>query len=256
MKHCIFIYSDYVSGKRIGYHLQDTDGLILIKNTKKLEEELKKENPDIKCGVYFLKTESDTWDSVIEKDSFFKDVKIIKSKKNFFKHIENNEHLKKDDEKDIFNIIDSNQEDILSKISLISRRENLKLTKYELEDLELKDLKKFQLEIKNSIEKKEEILEKIKLLIPTFILTKEFFKVIEIINKNTILSIDEVNKKNFSEIYTYKLRLKEIDDILDHYMKIIKELLNSEAKSAKLVKEFIKKTEENKKNLQLNNTKK
>ena len=23
MKHCVFVYSDYVSGKRIGYHIQN-----------------------------------------------------------------------------------------------------------------------------------------------------------------------------------------------------------------------------------------
>ena len=120
--------------------------------------------------------------------------------------------------------------------------------KYELEDFDLKNLAKLQKDIENTILVRKELLEKIKILIPTFILTKEFFKTIEIINKSTLYSINKMKKENFSEIYLRRLKLKEVDTEISQYMEIVKNLYASEAKSAKYLKTFIEKNEKNKEN--------
>ena len=77
--HYIIIYSDYSCGKRIGYHIQDTENK--TQEVIKVINKLKKENSKLNFGLHFLQTEAETWASVIESDSFFKDIYITSSLK-------------------------------------------------------------------------------------------------------------------------------------------------------------------------------
>jgi len=89
--HFIAIASYYEGGTRIGWHYSSNDSLdkTVIQNfLEKSKEMLGK----IDFGIHKLTTDSVSWESVYEKDSFFKDVYIAKSADDFL------QLLKKDKE--------------------------------------------------------------------------------------------------------------------------------------------------------------
>lgn len=80
--HFVAILSHYKEGMRIGWHYS---------NECKLDKEVlqtflsrvKKKCGDIHLGIHKLSTESVTWESVVEKDSFFSDIIVTTSGEKF-----------------------------------------------------------------------------------------------------------------------------------------------------------------------------
>ena len=80
--HFIAISSYYSAGLRIGWHYSSDD--ILDKNIiSDFLEASHKKLGKVEYGVHKLTTDSKKWSSVVEKDSFFADVLIIKNKEQF-----------------------------------------------------------------------------------------------------------------------------------------------------------------------------
>ncbi|MDT2265877.1 hypothetical protein P7H12_23010 [Paenibacillus larvae] len=71
--HFVAIMSNYVKGMRIGWHylLQRGNLIALIKQFMSRVEE---KYSDAQLGIHKIATDSVTWRSVVEKDSFFEDV--------------------------------------------------------------------------------------------------------------------------------------------------------------------------------------
>src|SRR5699024_1168643 len=80
--HFIAISSYYREGKRIGWHYASDDKLSKEVISVFLRES-KERLGEIDFSIHKLITESTEWESVVEKDSFFADVFIIKDKKKF-----------------------------------------------------------------------------------------------------------------------------------------------------------------------------
>lgn len=80
--HFIAISSDYTSGIRIGWHYADEKRL----DTEKIKQftiKVKERCGDIPLAIHKLSTESVAWESVVKKDSFFKDVFITEDMDEF-----------------------------------------------------------------------------------------------------------------------------------------------------------------------------
>lgn len=71
--HYVVIGSSYEKGTRLGYHESQSTPIDsdLIKKTL---SKIRKETGRSDFGIHMIITDSPTWESVIEKDSFFKDV--------------------------------------------------------------------------------------------------------------------------------------------------------------------------------------
>lgn len=80
--HFIAISSYYREGKRIGWHYASDDKLSKEVISAFLRES-KERLGEIDFSIHKLITESTEWKSVVEKDSFFADVFIIKDKEKF-----------------------------------------------------------------------------------------------------------------------------------------------------------------------------
>lgn len=93
--HYVIIYSDYNEGRRIGYHIKDTKNK--IQEVTAAINKLKKEDPKLNFGLHFLQTESETWASVVESDSFFKDIYIAETLKELKKMIKKSLIIDNDD---------------------------------------------------------------------------------------------------------------------------------------------------------------
>ncbi|CAM3813282.1 MULTISPECIES: Panacea domain-containing protein [Paenibacillus] len=83
--HFVAILSDYTEGRRIGWHYASED---------KLDRDVIREFMEAveacghtQLGIHKLSTDSIKWSSVVEKDSFFKDVLITKDKNAFLKQV-------------------------------------------------------------------------------------------------------------------------------------------------------------------------
>lgn len=89
--HFVAVYSDYVAGKRYGWHYRSTGKL----EKGKIQLFMKKVEQigDIKLGIHKLSTESKSWESVVKKDSFFEDVIITDKMKTFIKQITSSKEL-------------------------------------------------------------------------------------------------------------------------------------------------------------------
>lgn len=233
MRHCIFIFSDYISGERIGYHIQNSDGQAIIDQMSKLEEKLKKENPGLKYGVYFLQTEEKGWENVVRTDNFFEGV-VVKTKNDFLKAIEKNKFLKNDEDINIKGTLNSSENNnILGKISLISRKENLDLEKYGIKNFEkLEDLESLKEEMKKEIIKKEIVLQNIQTLLKLHgiyeeVHSKKINKRIYLMKLHTKLQIEKVKKRKLNDIYVYALQLDTLNQIIKMYTTIVENFSNN-----------------------------
>ena len=84
--HYIIMSSSYSEGKRIAldYIVDDESYLILKEVISKITKECGK---DVSISTHFIQTDSKSWDSIVDKDYFFKDVDVIDTIENFIKLI-------------------------------------------------------------------------------------------------------------------------------------------------------------------------
>lgn len=80
-KHFIAVSSLYSKGIRVAWHYssRSLDPLVI----QNFLNSIKKKFGDIQLGIHRLVTNSPDWDSVSEKDAYFKDVVVIKSADDF-----------------------------------------------------------------------------------------------------------------------------------------------------------------------------
>lgn len=90
-QHIIVISSSYRIGKRIAWHYADSEisASVLKELEKKTKEKLTK--PDY--SIHKLSTESITWKSVVEKDSFFESIEVYKDLDDFLSEIKKNKQV-------------------------------------------------------------------------------------------------------------------------------------------------------------------
>lgn len=91
--HYIIMSSSYSKGKRIAL-----DNLLKEKDYEKLrnivQDIVKECGRDVSLSTHFIQTDSESFESVIEKDPFFKGVEVIESKEEFIKLIKKDRTLK------------------------------------------------------------------------------------------------------------------------------------------------------------------
>lgn len=94
--HFIAIASDYEGGRRIGWHYASNE---IIK--KEVIQDFLNQSEDslgsVDFGIHKLSTDSTSWLSVIEKDSFFEDVYIIEDVKTFLDILSSDRSLQASD---------------------------------------------------------------------------------------------------------------------------------------------------------------
>ncbi|EOD87865.1 hypothetical protein UCY_01452 [Enterococcus faecalis EnGen0252] len=90
--HFIAIANYYTGGFRIGWHYASNDNLDKAVIQDFLSESNKRFS-NSEYGVHKLLTNSISWDSVVEKDSFFKDVIVIEEKEAFFDMLESDKKI-------------------------------------------------------------------------------------------------------------------------------------------------------------------
>lgn len=91
--HYIIISSSYSKGKRIALSnlVKEKDYLELKRIVQDIIEKCGK---DVSLSTHFVQTDSESWESVIEKDHFFKGVEVIESKEKFIKLIQQDRTLR------------------------------------------------------------------------------------------------------------------------------------------------------------------
>lgn len=103
--HNIFITNSFKDGRRIGYDLvlpqenikNDTVKEVDKKVTDFISEIFNEAGKDAVVTAHSIITESTKWKSVVKKDSFFKDIKIVEDKNAFIQYVKCNNHLTKSD---------------------------------------------------------------------------------------------------------------------------------------------------------------
>lgn len=91
--HYIIMSSSYSKGKRIALSnlVKEKDYLELKEILKDITEKCGK---DVSISTHFVQTDSESWESVVKKDHFFKDVEVIDTKEKFIKLIKKDRTLK------------------------------------------------------------------------------------------------------------------------------------------------------------------
>lgn len=84
-KHFIAIASLYTKGIRVAFHYssEKIDPVVV----QGFLSNLKKKHGDVKLGIHKIVTDSPEWESVIESDSYFKGVIVVKNQEEFVKFI-------------------------------------------------------------------------------------------------------------------------------------------------------------------------
>lgn len=91
--HFIAILSDFAGGRRFGWHYSSEEKL----DTKIIEtfmRRVKEECGDVQYGIHKITTEHVSWESVVERDSFFADVIVTDSMDDFIRVTSNDRQLK------------------------------------------------------------------------------------------------------------------------------------------------------------------
>lgn len=88
IKHLIILGSSYSTGERIGLHYAGTNMAKYEKQYQKLEQKY-----SYFLSFHLVETPSDSWESVINKDAFFKNVKLIPNTRLFAKLIDKNKEI-------------------------------------------------------------------------------------------------------------------------------------------------------------------
>ncbi|MGL5797156.1 MAG: hypothetical protein ACRCYT_03025, partial [Cetobacterium sp.] len=211
-RHYIFIFSDYNSGKRIGYHVEEDNSQKFLIEAKKMKDELKSKYTNAKYGVYFLTTKDCGWEAVKKYDGFYEDIEVV-GKKKFFDSIENNYFLKEKEEVNIKNADSYDEKDFLGKISLISRKENLQDGFFQNMD-NLKDIDKLKVDLeKELLELRDKLSEakKISKLIKKddkydTPLNRHIDFEMNLLNKE----LEEIRGKKLHQLYNLKVNIKKM----------------------------------------------
>lgn len=90
--HFVAISSDYINGKRIGWHYSSKERLdkeIIQVFLRKFSDRV----GDLHLGIHKLSTDSEEWESVVKKDSFFADVIITKNMDQFIDQVSSSKEL-------------------------------------------------------------------------------------------------------------------------------------------------------------------
>ncbi|MGL5357262.1 MAG: hypothetical protein ACRDAQ_12100 [Cetobacterium sp.] len=211
-RHYIFIFSDYNSGKRIGYHVEEDNSQKFLIEAKKMKDELKSKYTNAKYGVYFLTTKDCGWEAVKKYDGFYEDIEVV-GKKKFFDSIENNYFLKEKEEVNIKNADSYDEKDFLGKISLISRKENLQDNFFQNMD-NLKDIDKLKVDLeKELLELRDKLSEakKISKLIKKddkydTPLNRHIDFEMNLLNKE----LEEIRGKKLHQLYNLKVNIKKM----------------------------------------------
>ncbi len=85
--HYIIMSSSYSEGKRIALDYAIDDEVEYIQLKTILSKITEKCGKDVSISTHFVQTDSKNWSSVVEKDYFFKDVKVIDTVGQFIKLI-------------------------------------------------------------------------------------------------------------------------------------------------------------------------
>lgn len=210
-RHYIFVFSDYNSGKRIGYHIEENNSQKFLIEAKKMKNELKNKYNHAKYGIYFLTTKNCGWNAVKEYDGFYEDIQVV-GKKKFFDSIKKNYFLKEKEEENIKNATSYNEKDFLGKISLISRKGNLQdgfLQNMEnLKDIDKlkEDLEKELIELRDKLSEVKKISKLIKkddkFDTP---LNRHIDFEISLLNKE----LDEIKGKKLHQLYDLKVNIEK-----------------------------------------------
>lgn len=91
--HFIAVMSHYEEGQRIGWHYASDDKLdkdYIDSFFKKIEEKC----GPVQLGIHKLSTQDKSWNSVVEKDSFFKDIAISSDMESFISALSADRKLK------------------------------------------------------------------------------------------------------------------------------------------------------------------
>ncbi len=91
--HYIIMSSSYSKGKRIALSnlVKEKDYLELREIVQDITSKCGK---DVSLSTHFVQTDSESWESVVEKDHFFKGVEVIESKEKFIELIQKDRTLK------------------------------------------------------------------------------------------------------------------------------------------------------------------
>ncbi|MCC3358962.1 Panacea domain-containing protein [Bacillus sp. REN16] len=90
--HYIIIVSDYAGGRRVGWHYS-SDARLDKDYIETSLKKVKKYCGPVQYGIHKLSTDSTDWDSVVEKDSFFKDIFVTQDIDRFIEVILNDQEL-------------------------------------------------------------------------------------------------------------------------------------------------------------------
>lgn len=92
--HCIIMSSSYSEGTRIAidYCLKPEDTAETLK--RRIDKITSQCGNDVSISSHYIQTESESWNSVVKKDAFFKDVKVINSMDEFISLIQQDRELK------------------------------------------------------------------------------------------------------------------------------------------------------------------
>lgn len=94
VQHYIVLSSSYSLGKRIALHLTSAKPDSIKKVLNRIQKECGKE---VSISTHSIITDSDSWESVYEKDAFFADVMVITSIGEFIQLIKEDQTLKRID---------------------------------------------------------------------------------------------------------------------------------------------------------------
>ncbi|MEV2910044.1 type II toxin-antitoxin system antitoxin SocA domain-containing protein [Paenibacillus larvae] len=94
--HFIAIASNYAEGRRIGWHYA-SEGKLDKELIKKFIDKVDSKQKNIQLGIHKIPTHSTTWQSVVDRDSYFEDVFVTHDMDEFVKHISEDKELKASD---------------------------------------------------------------------------------------------------------------------------------------------------------------
>lgn len=90
--HYIIIVSDFSGGRRFGWHYSSTEKLDKEYIEASLNK-IKKKCGNVQYGIHKLSTDSPDWNSVVEKDSFFRDVIVTHDIEKFIEVVFSDQEL-------------------------------------------------------------------------------------------------------------------------------------------------------------------
>lgn len=92
--HYIILSSSYSMGKRIGLHYVISDTSVYESLEYIVPTIIKECGEDVSISTHSIKSDTDTWESVVEKDSFFRDVELVNDLNKFIELIKQDRKLK------------------------------------------------------------------------------------------------------------------------------------------------------------------